>query len=705
MKHLTARPVVDELPAPFPNVIRKALAKDPKDRYQTVPEMVADLFEVADIEQSVASFEPASLSVAAAKAAANLNIHQGGGVATLGTGSSNVGQSGAPPVVKLTFGIAGFDRINDRVQGGLDRLATKIDKSSLGRRIVVGGDDHSNIIAGVIVAGRTKRAEIIARTATTAALCSLAIGFVSDPGNGLQAAVGAFAFMAAIVGGVVLGAFLSLEKLKSTNDYTARCIMAALTTFWSSLALTASRIGLGGAIGHWFIAVAIIMLMSDWLSRFLDGRRGIVSGGRALKVGLFAFIIAGFFNCNVPLMGFSVLVASLLVQMIAGAWPYRATEGAGPVPPPPPSMGSGENPDVAVSRDGMTRDPISPPSAVPQSSRTTASAIPSLPRSSGARVAWFMASIPFIVGSISSFIASGLIAKDDVALGKFSMGGVAAGIYGLFALSRSVGVRQRGMWRGVWRPLVFSVGIALAACCGIGAGLISSNEQQMFVWLVGTVCGAALAALVWAIPVPAFVPITTPEEARAQTRRRGKWMVGIGLGLIAYLLASMAILLNTIPHHLQGTVMPAYGVPMVALIGGLIIFGARNLHQTRNGSATKLALPLKRTFEVDSLDVFERTCERHLAVLGYRQKEKRELLWQYTRGTWHAQFWQKDIRQWPLRLSLAAYESGVGRYRITCYLDIERAYADASRAQLEQLDAELADLQQVLMGRDAPSAV
>ena len=32
MKHLTAQPEVDELPEPFPRVIRKALAKDPSDR-------------------------------------------------------------------------------------------------------------------------------------------------------------------------------------------------------------------------------------------------------------------------------------------------------------------------------------------------------------------------------------------------------------------------------------------------------------------------------------------------------------------------------------------------------------------------------------------------------------------------------------------------------------------------------------------------
>ncbi len=705
MKHLTAQPAVDELPAPFPNVIRKALAKDPKDRYQTVPEMVADLFEVPDIEQSVATFEPASLSVAAAKAAAALNVASPAGVAVLGTGSSNVGQGIAPPVVNPAFGIAGVDRINNRVQNGLDRIADRIDQSAIARRMTFGPHGSTGLFAEVTVSKGSKRAEIIARAVTIAAFCSLAIGFVSDPSNGLQAAVGAFAFMAAIVAGVILGAFLSLEKLKSTNEYTARCIMAALATFWSSLALTAGRIGLEGKIGHWFIAVAIVMLMSDWLGRFLDGRRGIVSGGKAIKVGLFAFIVAGFFSCNVPLMGFSVLVASLLVQMIAGAWPYKQTEGAGLVQPPPPAMGFGEELDVAISRDGETPEPNTPQHSGSQRSRAGASAVPSLPRRAGARAAWFIASIPFIIGSISSFIASGLIAKEDVATGKFCMGGVAAGIYGLFALSRSFGAMQCGLWRGVWRPLIFSVGIVLAACGGIGAGLISIDDQEKFVWLVGTVCGAALSVLVWAIPVPAFQPIMTPEDEKSRTRTRGKWILGIGAGLMLYLLASIPIILSTVPGHLQDTIMLAYGVPTVAISLMLIALGVVNLRKSADGRSVKLTLPLKRVFEIDSLDSFERTCERHLALLGYRLKEKRELIWQYTRGTWHAQFWQKDIRQWPLRLSVAAFESGVGRYRITCYLDIEHAYADASRAQLEQLDGELAELQQVLMGRDAPSAV
>ncbi|HOW18081.1 MAG TPA: serine/threonine-protein kinase, partial [Phycisphaerae bacterium] len=68
MKHLMAQPEVNELPAPFGEVITKALAKDPKDRYQTVDEMTEAVFGVDDIRDSVARFEPTSVSMAAARA-------------------------------------------------------------------------------------------------------------------------------------------------------------------------------------------------------------------------------------------------------------------------------------------------------------------------------------------------------------------------------------------------------------------------------------------------------------------------------------------------------------------------------------------------------------------------------------------------------------------------------------------------------------
>jgi serine/threonine protein kinase len=70
MKHLTSQPEVDHLPEPFAKVIRKALEKDPNDRYQTVDEMIDDLLQVETVKQSLAGFSPQSLDGAVARGGA-----------------------------------------------------------------------------------------------------------------------------------------------------------------------------------------------------------------------------------------------------------------------------------------------------------------------------------------------------------------------------------------------------------------------------------------------------------------------------------------------------------------------------------------------------------------------------------------------------------------------------------------------------------
>ena len=62
MKHLTTQPELDDLPHPFGEVIRKALAKDPKDRYQNAGEMIEALMEVEDVRKSLDGFSPQSLA-------------------------------------------------------------------------------------------------------------------------------------------------------------------------------------------------------------------------------------------------------------------------------------------------------------------------------------------------------------------------------------------------------------------------------------------------------------------------------------------------------------------------------------------------------------------------------------------------------------------------------------------------------------------
>jgi hypothetical protein len=76
MKHMTATPELNNIDEPFANVIKKALAKDPAERYQTVQEMVEDVFGSENIRNSVSQFLPEELSVVAEKVAAKANIYE-----------------------------------------------------------------------------------------------------------------------------------------------------------------------------------------------------------------------------------------------------------------------------------------------------------------------------------------------------------------------------------------------------------------------------------------------------------------------------------------------------------------------------------------------------------------------------------------------------------------------------------------------------
>ena len=69
MKHMTAAPDLSSIEEPFARVIRKALAKDPAERYQSVQEMVEDVFGAEHVRNSVSQFAPQELSVMAEHAA------------------------------------------------------------------------------------------------------------------------------------------------------------------------------------------------------------------------------------------------------------------------------------------------------------------------------------------------------------------------------------------------------------------------------------------------------------------------------------------------------------------------------------------------------------------------------------------------------------------------------------------------------------
>ena len=69
MKHMTATADLSNIEEPFARVIRRALAKDPAERYQTVQEMVEDIFGAEHVRNSVSQFSAEELSIVAAHVA------------------------------------------------------------------------------------------------------------------------------------------------------------------------------------------------------------------------------------------------------------------------------------------------------------------------------------------------------------------------------------------------------------------------------------------------------------------------------------------------------------------------------------------------------------------------------------------------------------------------------------------------------------
>ncbi|MBB6431599.1 protein kinase domain-containing protein [Algisphaera agarilytica] len=84
MKHLQAEPELDDVPEAFAKVIRKALQKDPADRYASATETVEDLFGTEHVRNSVSQLNADELSVIAKRVGRKLetppanNVSPGG---------------------------------------------------------------------------------------------------------------------------------------------------------------------------------------------------------------------------------------------------------------------------------------------------------------------------------------------------------------------------------------------------------------------------------------------------------------------------------------------------------------------------------------------------------------------------------------------------------------------------------------------------
>ncbi len=730
MKHLTAQPAVDELPEPFPQVIRKALAKEPRDRYQSVQEMMTDLFAVADLDRSVAAFEPNSLTVAAAKVARDLAAKKTP-VAMGAPGSSNVAVAPPPPIVHQ-------DLLADRrAFGGLDAAG--------------GGGGGVRAAPGSGVKFESPKSPAfdysdqpvkpstppLARFLATFGMVigiSMTAGFLCA---GDRPTIGGAVFLdtVAVIQGVLIGSWLAFEKLRLSDKWLPRilitCVTApALLPGGMILALDNNKfdariVAMGGVL-------LLGLMLMDWPRRVALARKGEMSLKSALLAGLFGWIAAAIMiddhsQLTIPVAAIFA-AASLGVQALsrmrgrvaalAGPIPVNETAGdpwAAALSPVPETMAYGPRPApaVAVELPTAAAPAGTPPFAAgaPPVVGFPAVATPAMERverNGTVRALWLVASMPFFATGIILYILTGMEqirGREDEAIALSTA--TSCMLFGLACATRSFSRWKRGWWRGLARPGLTALGISATAGAGIFMGVYGPRGDDLVVTVIFLVVGIMLFLGSWIMPARLFdstsmpvKPAATSEDLKRQ-HDRGRLLVRLGLGGFGLGFILMIILLATLRPHEYDDVLPGVLIPIGCISISLLVSGFIKLKKKAPGATVPLVtLPIRRDFEAPANPNLSKLIERHMVMLGYRLTNRSDMLWQFVRGNFHAQFWSSDVRQWGTRVNIAAYELDNGGYRISCLLDIERMFNPPNKDMKNALDAELRDLGELLAGRE-----
>lgn len=277
MKHMSSQPDLAGIDETFARMIRRAMAKDPAERYSTVQEMVEDVFGSEHIRNSVSQFRPESLSIIAENLAKKITPQPGQAPIPGETpGSAPKPASGASGSHPAGVGkSAGAALRSETVNDPLDRK----------QRTILA------VLAAVMV--------------------SIGTGMLSGH---------RFMMMphtAMMIGMILVGAKLImiarwkwLENLEDESGWLRHLLIAAIAAV--PITMFINMINEKG--GTW-LAIAIGFGVTDWWKLTSSNREQRVSLGQAFGSGLVGFIAAAIFNGQEAMAAGVVAGTCLVVQI------------------------------------------------------------------------------------------------------------------------------------------------------------------------------------------------------------------------------------------------------------------------------------------------------------------------------------------------------------------------------------------------------
>lgn len=327
MKHLTAQPKVDELPEPFPHVIRKALAKDPNERYQTVDEMIEEILGVEAVRNSVASFEPASLRLPPR--------HEMETIPAAGPAPAPTPQRAAPAGATVSERLARrVEQIRDRVSEMGPQASQRL------RRVAAEIKTPAPPATGPTALGRARWLIAFFALLGTGALVAL---LAEEGGSeGRMIGCGILYVLAIVVSASTAARILGRATTASVPTWVSRLVTvgAGLVPFALAGGIAKEALHQRALAEPTVLLIMLAILgLCDWVERVRVGALGSCQIGAAFNAGLCG-LIAGAVAGMEDLLWFPALVAaggSLAVQATAWFLPPprlgRAVLAYGQTPP------------------------------------------------------------------------------------------------------------------------------------------------------------------------------------------------------------------------------------------------------------------------------------------------------------------------------------------------------------------------------------
>lgn len=541
LKHLSAEPDYTNVPEPFNRVIRKAMAKDPAQRYQSVQEMVEDVFGAEHIRQSVSVFSPQDLSMIAEHAAKRISTGGGsGGGVGVATGSSAATREtpGAKPPAGFRFANNMFDQVFRNPFGGFNNpWGTEADPSSDTNPAAVPPPPLPD--SDPLSSGQRR---------TLAALLSIAAAVVGTAlGENYVGGAGAIFFIFPCTWGLSYGTLLAARRVLPAMEHESKMVRRLVLGLFAgglSFVFTLPFFALFGVrtfspsgrhlyLGQTYLmallamVAACIILPIDRIIR--SDRKSRINLGYAVAAGFIAFIAAQMLADRDEVGYLAATCASaaiVMLQMLASWSPAKALanksrfdsikdatarhswaarvgrfgeqagrfgEQAGRIGEKAGRVGAQAGQAVATvaneifGTQGPSTAPQVPPmpgtapsAAAAQKSSTQYWYRPTWP---AVRWAWGLLMVLTFAASIAFWVAAGC-SRNDSDLGTFTTLGFAAFFFSVLSVVRACTKRFYGWWGYLIKPLLIvacATGcVAMFAVMGTSAHL--NGTEWAFTW-------------------------------------------------------------------------------------------------------------------------------------------------------------------------------------------------------------------------------